>query len=64
MNHVWVSLGQPLGDVLNGIAEGPEPAWISLRIGHETTWDQRQSFIKSQIPSLERILTLVIFTVN
>jgi hypothetical protein len=41
MNHVWVSLGQPLGDVLNGIAEGPESAWTALRIGHVTTWDKR-----------------------
>jgi hypothetical protein len=23
MNHVWISLGQPLGDVLHGISEGP-----------------------------------------
>ena len=42
MNHVWVSLGQPLGDVLNGISEGPKPAWTSFRIGHGTTRDKRE----------------------
>ena len=37
------SLGQPLRNVLNGISEGPEPAWTALRIGHRTTWDKRQT---------------------
>ncbi len=64
MNHVLVSLGQPLRNVLNGISEGPEPAWTSFRIGHRTTWDKRQTPGESQSPTLERILTLVIFTVN
>jgi hypothetical protein len=64
MNHVWLSLGQPLGDVLYGISEGPESAWSSFRIRHGATWDKRQLLVNRKFQGLERILTLVIFTVN
>ncbi len=38
VNHVSLPLRQPLGDVFDGISEGPESARTSFCIGHGTSF--------------------------